>query len=260
MWKKLANSALPSNPEALGIHKMAVKLIYSLFLVTSVCSLSGQENDEVAATPQRPSFGTSAATTEKGWFELEAGISADEDVFDSPLLLKIGAARNLELFAGVAPVVGSGREIETISAGSRWRFRNGGPGAPSLAGQVSITTFRSDFAEKIDTAFLFILSHVVEEVAIDFNAGLNLPDSGGEQIIGILTLGKPIGSKFGGYAEIFATHSFEQDEQIFIASFGASYAVTPRLVFDSALNLDISNAGFDFQFLVGATSTLAKIW
>ncbi len=161
---------------------MAFRFFCSLlYIFFSAFSLLGQESKEVAATPQRPSFSTSAATTAKGWLELEGGVTFDDQTAVTPVLLKLGTTENLELFFGLTPIMDSGKDFEDFTIGSRWRFIGDGQG-PSLGGQVAVTTFRSNFADEIDYSFLLVLSHAVAGVGVDLNGGLNLPDSGDEQV------------------------------------------------------------------------------
>ena len=128
-----------------------------------------------------------------------------------------------------------------------------------ISGQVAVTTFRSNFADEIDYSFLLVLTHAVGGVGVDLNGGLNLPDSGDEQVFGILALSRAFNSNFSGYGEIFVSHSFEPEEQIVIGSVGGGFAVSARLVLDGAVNFNISNAD-DFQILLGVTTLLSRLW
>jgi len=239
---------------------MAFGFFCSLLLIFfSAFSLLGQESKEVAATPQRPSFSVNTTTTSKGWLEFEGGVTFEDQTAVTPVLLKLGTTDNLELFFGLTPIAGSGRDFEDFTIGSRWRFIGGGQG-PSLGGQVAVTTFRSNFADKIDYSFLLVLTHAVGGVGVDLNGGFNLPDSGDEQVFGILTLSRAFNSNFSGYGEIFVAHSSEPDEQIVIGSAGGGFAVSPRLVLDGAVNFNISNADVDFQILLGVTTLLSRLW
>ncbi len=230
-----------------------------LFICLSTFSLFAQESKQIAATPQRPSFSTNTVTTAKGWLELESGVTFNDATAATPILLKVGTAENLEVFFGLTPFIDSGRDFEDFTIGSRWRFIDGGPG-PSMGVQVAATTFRSNFIDEIDYSFLLILSHSVGGFGVDLNGGLNLPDSGDEQFLGILTLSRAVNSSFSGYGEIFVAHDSGLSEQTFVGSAGLGFAVNPRFVLDAALNFNISNSGDDWQLLIGATTLLSRLW
>ncbi|MFQ5676524.1 MAG: hypothetical protein ACE5G1_11550 [bacterium] len=235
---------------------MAFRFSYSLVLMgIGASALWAQDDGQVAASPQRPSFSVNTTTTTKGWLEFEGGATFEDKSSATPVLFKIGATENLELFFGLTPIVDSGKDFEDLTVGSRWRFTGDGQ-SPSLGAQVAVTTFRSNFAAEIDYSFLFILSHSIHGVGIDLNGGLNLPDSGDEQVFGILTLSKAVNSKFGVYGEVFA----ENSNDMLVGSIGCSFSATPRFVLDGAFNFNISNSDLDKQFLIGATTTLARIW
>lgn len=234
----------------------------------------GQTPKEVAATPQRPSFSTSTTTTHTGWLELEAGVSMDEHLFDSPVVFKLGATRNFELFVGLSPLINVSNGVsETgfgdVALGGRWRFRESTPTSPSLAGQLSIKLPTADEHKQlgsgeVDYNFLFIAAHSFGDFGLDFNTGFAVagkPNGGSEeQVLGILTLSRAIASNVSGFGELFVNHSLEFDKTTFIGSVGGGYIVTPRIVLDGAINFDISNAPFDLRVLVGATVTFAKVW
>jgi len=164
---------------------MKVKLGFiPIYVILYPYSSGGQTNQEVAATPQRPSISTSTTTTYPGWLELEAGVSFDEHVLDSPTVLKLGATRNLELFAGLSPLVnvsngGSETGLGDVFIGGRLRFKDGSQSSPSVAGQFSIKLPTADEERslgsgEVDYNFLFILAHALGEFGVDINAGITL--------------------------------------------------------------------------------------
>ncbi|MFQ6113057.1 MAG: hypothetical protein ACE5NG_03085 [bacterium] len=234
----------------------------------------GQAKQEIAATPQRPSFSTSTTTTHAGWLELEAGVSVDKKLIDSPLVLKLGATQNFELFAGFSPLIRVSDGISEAGSGDvflggRWRFKGGTAKSPSFAGQFSLKLPTADQDKqlgsgRVDYNLLFIAAHSFRGFGLDFNTGLTLagiPDGGtDEQASGILTLSRTIASNLSGFAELFVNHSFEFGETTVIGSAGGSYAVNPRFVLDGAINFNISNAPFDLRILGGATVTVTNIW
>ncbi|MFQ5823870.1 MAG: transporter [bacterium] len=264
---------------------MKIKLNgFFIFTLLFTTSLLGQTNQEIAATPQRPSFSTSTATTYSGWLELEAGVSVDKHLLDSPLVLKLGAMRNFELFVGLSPMMsvsnGSSKTgFGDMAFGGRVRFKESTINSPSLAGQFSIKLPTADESKglgtgEVDFNFLFILSQSFGNVGMDFNMGFSIlgnPEGGNNaQILGILTFSRLITAKFSGYGEIYVNHgielddtesnSFENDEAVFIGAVGVSYSPSALLVFDAAFNFNLSNAPFDFQVLAGVTATLTRFW
>jgi hypothetical protein len=232
----------------------------------------GQAHEEVAATPQRPSFSTSTTTTHVGWLELEAGLSVDEHLFDSPFVFKLGTSRDSELFVGLSPVMNVSNGVsETgfgdIALGGRWRFKEGTTKSPSFAGQFSIKLPTADEDRGLGTGevgynALLIINHTFATYSLDFNVGLSgRPGSGTiDQVPIILTLSRGLNSKLSGFGELFIDPSFDSENSIFIGSFGGSYYVSPRIVLDAALNVNISKAPFDVRFLFGFTTTFARIW
>lgn len=255
---------------------MNQKLMTSGFILTVVLGFTAilfGQNPEVTSTPQRPTNSFSTTTTYPGWLELEAGLALDEHLFDTPLLLKYGLNKNTELFLGFSPLVNrSNGNSETgfgdLIIGGRHRFKEGNETEPSLAGQVAIKLPTADESKglgsgEVDYHFLFILNHVINEVSLDINAGLTfagIPNGGtDEQFLGIVTLSRGITKRSSGFIELLFNRSFERGETVFLTSFGGNYSVTPRLVLDSSINLNIENAGFDIRLLVGLTTTFAKI-
>ena len=245
-----------------------------IFVILYPYSSVGQTNQEVAATPQRPSISTSTTTTYPGWLELETGVSFDEHVLDSPTVFKLGATRNLELFAGLSPLVNVSNGIsETglgeVSLGGRLRFKDGSQSSPSVAGQFSIKLPTADEERslgsgEVDYNFLFILAHALGDFGVDINAGITFAgiQNGGtdQQILGILTVSRAIDSNISGFGEVFINHSSENNETEAVGSAGGSYVVNPRLLLDAAVNFNILNAAFDLRVLAGATFTFAKVW
>lgn len=252
---------------------MKIAPLLTVFFVVISCA-AGAARDEVAATPQRPSFSTNTATTHPGWLETEAGFAVDEHNFDSPLLFKVGVKDDLEAFVGVSPVVRVSNAVSEsgfgdVVVGGRWRFVEGGSGRPSLALQGSIKLPTADETRhlgtgEVDYGVLFIASRSLGQFSLDVNGGLSLlgkPDGGNaEAVLGIVTLGVPLGPRLGGYAEAFISRNLDVEQTVVIGSLGAGLTLSPRVVFDGALNFDISNASFDVQILAGVTATLVQLW
>jgi len=126
------------------------------------------------ATPQRPSFCFSPATTAAGTWELEAGAVAGplDDYAELPATWKYGVDDRTEIALALSPLVSYGHASGPGDAGLAWRHRlaDAEGGRPSLAVQASV---------KLPTA--------------DEDRGLG---SGHTDLFGALTLGASTG-RFG---------------------------------------------------------------
>lgn len=237
----------------------------------------------VVATPQRPSNSFNTSIVPKGWLEVEFGTAIDEHFVDSPVVFKLGLQPNMELFAGVSPLVHvsdapSQTGFGDVSFGLRTRFGGGQRGLPSFGGVISVKIPTADEKKGLgsghtDWTFLVVVSQATPKFSVDLNIGFrstSLPEGNNDsQFIAIVTGGRSLSKKMSGYAEIFLTQhaessgiggGFNVNQAVLVGAGGVSYAVSDRFVLDAGLNINLVNAGYDVQFLVGATSTLFKLW
>ncbi len=238
----------------------------------------------VAATPQRPSNSYNTSTTPAGWVEVEFGSAIDSHVFDSPVVLKVGLQRNLELFVGASPLVHvsnghSESGFGDVNLGFRSRFGGGMQGLPTFGGVVTVKIPTANENKGLGTGntdwtFMIIVSQSTGHYGLDLNVGFkntNLPEGQNQsRFVGILTGSTSFTPKLSAYSELFLSQhvrinrtdvgTADVNNVIFVGAAGISYTVSPRFVIDAGLNINITNAPYDFQFLVGATSTLFKLW
>ena len=246
-----------------GVNKVTNRPVYFVALIMTLllaASLIAQTEQNVHATPQRPSFSTNTATTHLGWLEFELGGSVDEHRFDVPAVLKVGLVEHLEAFAALMPIADSEGSLDDMTLGGRLRFMQDEERQLSLAAQASLTTSEFDFSRGTDLGFLLILSKAFGEYGLDLNAGLNVIDGSDDQFVGIATVGRSLAAAWSGYAELLLVQDSGFDHGMSAASFGVSYGHSPRTVFDLALNIGISDAPYDVQLLGGITHAFSKLW
>ncbi|MFQ5603238.1 MAG: transporter [bacterium] len=259
-------------------NKRSAVLTTAVLIMAFYCFSSqfvlAQANASMQVTPQRPSFSTNTGTTQTGWLELEAGVTVDEHLLDSPLLFKLGAARNLEIFMGLSPLVHisngqSNTGFGDLIAGGRLRFVQGSENSPSFAGQFAIKLPTADENKSLgsgewDYHVMLIVSQPLGKFNLDLNGLMTFAGmSGGgrdEQLTGIANFSRALSGNLSGYAELFINHTFEFDESTVMAGVGASLSLSPRLTLDAALNLNVTNAETDVQLLTGLTVGAAQLW
>jgi hypothetical protein len=95
-----------------------------------------------AATPQRPTFAFSPATTAAGTWELEAGaqLGPQDDYGEVPATLKYGLDEHTELSASLSPLISVDHTAGLGDAGLGWRHRlvDAEGGRPALAVQATL--------------------------------------------------------------------------------------------------------------------------
>jgi hypothetical protein len=194
----------------------------ALFLLLAApVGLSAQSTtvDPHAAQPQRPTVATHAGTVAPGWLEMEAGIEFDRFEDGSrgtlvPILLKFGLAPRFQLEAQApiaSPPGGDTTGLGDFSLGLKWRLAEGAPIVgdfailPSLkmpSGSAGVGTETTDFS------FLFISSHVIDQISMDLNVGFTRRSGDGTLAPQTATLwtasfGGPARGPVGWVAELY---------------------------------------------------------
>ncbi len=210
-----------------------------------------------AATPQRPSFSNNAATTYPRSLELETGLSVDDELFDTPTLIKFGFTGDLEGFFGVSPVVrrdfgtfSDTEAFERASVGLKYRLQDLGVGIPAIAVQISSTEFQ-------DFSFLGIYSQEFPSYTLDANLGLTF--DGGTTLTGIATFSRTLSPELGVFAEALLENNFEHGDPTLLVGLGGSLTRNPLYVWDAALHIGVANAAFDVRLQVGVTANLGVL-
>jgi hypothetical protein len=234
---------------------LQVSVLMSL-LVLSLSAGVAQERER-AATPQRPSFSNNAGTTYPRSVELEAGFSIDEDLVDTPTILKYGFTDNLEGFFAVSPFVR--REIgpfsdteafERATVGVKYRLQDPGAGIPALAIQVSTTEFEN-------FAFFGIYTQELQTYTLDANVGLTF--NGGTTLTGIATFSRTLNPQIGVFGEAVLENNFDRNDLVVLLGAGGSLSQNPLYVWDAALHLGLLNAGFTIRLQLGLTANLGLL-
>ena len=222
---------------------------------------------EIAATPHRPAFGSNTATTHPSTFEFEAGAAVNPDMNSIPVLLKYGLRKKMEVFVGYIPHMNRrdiGRKgTRDASVGHRWRFVTSEEKSSSAAVQIiwkipiadkssGLGTGRSDFDLDL------IMSTTRSGISLDLNLGglwTGIKERRGYEnsIYVDAVLSRSVTNSFTVFIDTFTHYNPDSDGTVVMGAAGLGIAVTPALIFDIAANVDIKDAPFRWQLLIGTT-------
>jgi len=226
------------------------------------------------ATPQRPTFSSSTATTAYGTWEVEGGVRRDdEDGIDAPVALKYGAGARTEVFVGVSPyqrVKSAGERdsgVSDVVVGARHRTSEGDEDQPSSAFQLAAKVPNGDRADllssgEIDLFGAWITSGAHEEVAWTAYYQLGLlgdPDEGGVVVEHGLALaaGRPLGHEgLSAFGELAAVLRPEWDDRPVFTTLGLALTPHPELVLDAFVVLGLSADAPDAAIGIGFTRNM----
>jgi hypothetical protein len=226
--------------------------------------------DEPAATPQRPSLGTSVWTVPRGLFELEAGAGFSEGAGALPLFGKYGLTDALELGAGIDAlrwVDGPGEgetSVGDLLLGARWRPTGEAARVQlALSGLAKLPT--ADDAAGSGEVDLTVSG--IATVPFDNGCGLDvnlvwsaLGQSGGGTLgqgQAIVSLGIPLRSRWSTFVEAAYQRTAGQSDGGFFDA-GLAYAASPRAVFDIAGGVGWSEGYPDWSVTTGWTVLFSR--
>ena len=235
-----------------------------------------------AAQPERPTVATHAYTVAPGWIELEAGSQrqasgALSSYLTVPVLLKIGLAGRVQL--DIAPnwerdvQDGDGREgLTDVLVGVKWRLSDRAPLVGAMAVQSTIWIPASSQASGLGSgaagvSVLLISSHRAGPVSVDANVGYTRIGGDGSVTPNNSTLwtvaaGVPVAGRLGWAAEVFGfpgTTGPSGAAPVVAFLTGPTVTVTPSLVLDAGLVLDIQGWGGTAVY-GGLTWNIGRLW
>ena len=219
-------------------------------LTAALCLAAEPSRAAEPATPQRPTFSSSPATTANRTLELESGyFGSDADTADLPLTLKWGSGEQTELFLGWSPWTKAAKDVDgpgDYSVGVRHRFLEADDGPLDLAYQLSgkIPTATDDDGlgsgvPDVTTALTSAWAAGSWSVVGYYQLGLLGQSSGSGALVDhglAFALGRPFGDKLSAFVEWSGTWRPElrSSDRQWIG--GAAYALRPSLVLDAALS------------------------
>ncbi len=138
--------------------------------------------DQIVAVPNRPTFSSTAETTQRGVLEIEYGFEAADGLQDINGLVKFGFSKDLELRFGNDPIVRQNgvAGFGDISAGFKLRLRSQSRIAPtiSLLYAADLPTATSGLGTNaLGQAATLLLSKDFGKHHFDINEGVQFLDS-----------------------------------------------------------------------------------
>ncbi len=260
------------------IMKIVIPVIILTFLVGFQLSYS-QVGD---ITTDRPDQSESPYLVDKGHFQVEAGITSENDepvkdfkasVLSAPsILLRYGIAKNIELRGGIEVInskttVGGNSASENgmgpIVAGTKIKLFSEKGSAPetSLILSISIpfkdnSAFQSDY---IGTDFRFVMTNnLTKRFSLSYNIGGEF-GAGAPGAMGLYTvsLGVLVASKLSGFVELygFMPQKFSPDHRF---DAGLIYLILKNVQVDASFGFGISERSPDFFVGGGVSVRLPK--
>ena len=229
---------------------------------------------QVPAHPQRPSLGSTAATTEAGYVEMEAGGVFANDGFSTPVRFRLGLGRIAEAYLGFSPIVGVDTDEGTETGfgdtvlGAKIRFFESADGDAAVEGFVKLPTADEDKGlgtGAVDAGFRFIASRAWGMNQFHFNLGgdfAGVPDATSNDARWTLSLmwARTFESRLGMYGELFVQFLPAADDENISTQWGVIYVLNPSLVLDAGVNIGLSDDAPDLQVRMGITKVLGKLF
>ncbi len=254
-----------------------MKIAITVFLIAAVI-YSGKLYSQVGdISADRPGAGTTTTLMEKNYFQIEAGITSENDepvkdlkysTLTAPtLLFRYGMAKNMELRAGIDLL----NRKETISGTSTSESGSG----PIIVGtKIKLFTEKGSMPETafllnislpykdnslfqstyIGTEFRFAMSNSLsKKVSISYNLGGSF-GAGSPGATGIYTfaVGASLMKKLSAFAEIygFMPQKSSPDHRF---DAGISYLILKNVAIDASFGLGISSKSPDY-FIAGGVA------
>jgi len=214
------------------------------------------------ANPTRPSVSDNAYLVTPGYLELEIGGLIDPTAFAIPTLLKAAINKHIEVGLSSTGLVSVDRGASQTKA-----FQDPGLQVKSLLVGTEHFSFatvgRAEWIDHGDAQFTLygVASAAVSKIAADVTLGGALaPQGSGDYETDLnyaVALYPNWDNRFDFYGELFGTHGASGNPVGVDA--GVSFAITPRLVIDTAIFKGLNAAATDWQIQAGLTWTIARI-
>ena len=236
-------------------------------LAAAACNLPPGE----PATPQRPTFSFSPATTAAGTWELEAGgnVGPLGDYDELPATLKYGVDARTELALSLSPLISLDRTAGLGDAGLAWRHRflDADGSAPALAVQVSVKLPTADEDRGLGSGHTDVFGAltaggsrgafgwvVYAQLGALGQAGEDADLESDLALVGTWTLD----ATNAVFAEFTDRRVPEQDAVVDQLRVGHFITVRPDLVLDWSVWLPASEAAPDTIFALGFTRNFGR--
>jgi len=251
------------------------RTLFALLFAATLVSCASTGGEEFQVTPQRPTVSSDTNTTAQGTLELEAGGAFDPgDSFDSPMLLKYGSGESTEVVLGVSPLRwvdrpgDDGLGFGDLQLGARHRFMEASDRGPAGAvlGLVKLPTAREEDGlgtGELDASLAGILTQDLDGYVGTFYYSLDFlgDPTGGTDLGHTLALAgslPPLG-KLGGFGELSMRYVRPLDDEVLSWLMGATYTVSPSLVFDAAVAFGLTSDAPDAVLIFGLTRNFGRV-
>jgi hypothetical protein len=252
----------------------------ALFLTLAVSLWA--EDPPMEVNPNRPTFATPALTTRSGQAELEWGgqqarMRDDTRAFGTPILIKLGLMKDLELRLGSpgylrlsAPDSATVSGFGDINLAVQWCYLHDGFFGMDQALQAS-HTFPTANADKglgngaPSDALMLLFSRDLGVHHLDLNLletwiGRPAQESGRRISQPAITasLSHPLTETWSLTGEVYAIGRTELNPRIVSNLWALAYKVSPGLVLDAGLDLGLTRGAQRVSFFAGLTVGLAR--
>lgn len=250
-------------------------LLGASILLSLCCVLpasADDSTDSIVANPNRPTVSNPADITQYGVLEMEYGVESNHDSREICGLFKFAALKDLELRLSTMSFESdraTGIEgVGDTTAGFQYRFLHQNKDAPSMAFYYGLKfpTAKAGLSNgRYDHDFLWLVSKDIGKAHVDFNLDFPLigkPDRSGFDhfLAPALAVSSQFADKWTVAAEISGSTrenaSTPANSSFLVA---LSFALRPRLVFDSALSFGLSGGLPHTTFLAGFTYSVARL-
>ena len=237
----------------------------------------------IQVNPNRPTFATPALTTQVGVAELEIGLERSvardrERLSFTPLLLKIGLLKNLELRAGgngflhqTEPVVPGASGIGDTTLGAQWCYLRGGPLGVDEAVQLAVKVPTASAAKGLgsgqpDETLIWLLSRDLGPFHADANLlatwlGRPAIDGGGSafQPAATLSVSRTLDAQWSLTGEVYWIGATSENPLVVSNLWAVAFKASPRLVLDAGLDVGLSHGAQKLSLFTGLTVGLFRV-
>lgn len=236
---------------------MRAKIFATILLITF------QISAQVKVNPTRPSAADNAFLTAYSYSEIEFGLTAQENFYSSPALLKFTPITRIEfgvLTSGILNVATNGEtktETGDLGAQIKGQLINSENYGLAILG-------RAEFPKDIDPRYTFYTasSIVLPQFQIDATLGGSLASAQNKNYKGTflyaVAFAPNLNSDFGAYAEVFG--ELGDNYSPISMDVGISYSASNSVVIDAAMFLGMNDDAQDWMFTVGVTTFVIQLF
>lgn len=225
-----------------SISKVAVFLL--------LCSLPAVAQ-ETSIVADRPGLADGSTTMSRGVAQLEAGVTADEDLLTLPALIRYGITDRFELRIA-SDVISDEGDLAPIAVGFKLRLRDGSlplsliasVQPPSGGGSLRSTAFESEARLVSDIA-------LAEGLSLTPNVGIAFVEGGDAAGIIAATLEREMGA-FLPFVDFETT--FGSGDTSMIADAGVAWVVRPNTQLDLSAGVNVLGDAYPDWFLAAGYS------